>query len=100
MLGMLGLVAPRDERGEAAGLILELAQSEHVLDALLLRLHRAVHHRRRRAEAGTVRLAHDAEPFVGRGLAVAVQQSADAIDEDLGPTAGNAVEPRGDQALD
>ena len=99
-LGVLGLVAPGDERGEAAGLVLQIAQPHHVLDALLVRLHRPVHHRRRRAQAGAVRLAHDVEPFVGRRLAVAVQQLADAIDEDLGAAAGNAVEAGGNQPLD
>ena len=33
-------------------------------------------------------------------LRVAVQQLADAIDEDLGAAAGNAVEAGGDQPLD
>ena len=100
VLGVLRLVAPGDERGEAAGLVLQIAQPHHVLDALLVRLHRPVHHRRRRAQAGTMRLAHDAEPLVGRRLAVAVQQLADAVDEDLGAAAGNAVEAGRDEPFD
>ena len=63
-------------------------------------LDRAVHHRRRRAQAGAVRVAHHVEPLVGRRLAVAVQQLAHAIDEDLGAAAGNAVEAGVDQPLD
>ena len=47
-----------------------------------------------------MRVAHHVEPFVGRRLAVAVQQLAHAIDEDLGAAAGNAVEAGGDQPLD
>ena len=47
-----------------------------------------------------VRVAHDVEPLVGRRLAVAVEQLAHAIDEDLGAAAGNAVEPGRDEPLD
>ena len=57
-LGVLGLVAPGDERREPAGLVLQLAQPEQVLEPLLERLDRAVHHRRRRAQAGVMRVAH------------------------------------------
>ena len=77
-----------------------VAQPQQVLDPLFVGLHRAVHHRRRRAQAGAVRLAHDVEPFVGGRLAVAVEQLAHAVDENLGAAAGNAVEPGGDQAID
>ena len=74
-------------------LVLQGAQPHHVLDALLRRLHAAVHHRRRGAQPLQVHLAHDAEPLVRGGLAVAVEQLADAVDEDLGAAAGHAVEP-------
>ena len=47
-----------------------------------------------------MRLTHDVEPFVGRRLAVAMQQPANPIDENLGAAAGNAVEPRGDESID
>ena len=47
-----------------------------------------------------VRMTHHVEPLVGRRLAVAVQQPAHAIDENLGAAAGNAVEPGGDQPID
>ena len=99
-LGVVGLIAPGDERGEAAGLVLQLAQPQQMLEALFVGLDRPVHHRRRRAQAGAMGVAHDVEPFVGRRLAVAVQQPADAVDEDLGAAAGNAVEAGGDQPLD
>ena len=99
-LGVLRLIAPGDERGEAARLVLQLAQPEQVLEPLLDRLDGAVHHRRRRAQPGAVRVAHHVEPLVGGRLAVAVEQLAHAIDEDLGAAAGNAVEARRDQPLD
>ena len=99
-LGVLGLIAPRDERGEAAGLVLQRAQPQQVLEALLVGLDRPVHHRRRRPQAGAMRVPHDVEPFVGRRLAVAVQPLADAVDENFGAAAGNAVEAGRHQAID
>ena len=99
-LGVIGLETPRDERGEPAGLVLQVAQPQHVFETLLERLDRAVHHRRGRAQSGPMRLAHHAEPLVGGRLAVAVQQLAHAIDENLGAAAGNAVEAGGDEPLD
>ena len=42
-------------------------------------------------------MAHDVEPLLGRGFSVAVQQLADAVDENLGASARHAVEARGDQ---
>ena len=77
-----------------------VAQPHHVLDALLDGLDVPVHHRRRRAQPLEVRLAHHVEPLVGRRLAVAVQQLAHAVDEDLGAAAGNAVEARGHQPVE
>jgi hypothetical protein len=71
-----------------------------MLDALLHRLHGAVHHRRGGPEAGALRVAHDVEPLIRAGLAVAVQNPAHPIDQNLGPAAGDAVESGGDQTLD
>ncbi len=45
-------------------------------------------------------MAHDVEPLVGARLAVAVEQLAHAVDENLGAAAGNAVESGGDQPID
>ena len=75
-------------------------KTEQVLQALLERLDGAVHHRGGRAQTGVVGVAHHAEPFIGGGLAVAVEQLPDAIDEDLSAASGNAVEPGVDQAAD
>ena len=47
-----------------------------------------------------MRVTHDVEPFVGRRLAIAMQQAANAVDEYLRAAAGNAVEPRGDKTID
>ena len=47
-----------------------------------------------------MRVAHHVEPFVGGGLAVAMQEMANAIDEDLGAAPGNTVEACSDQAID
>ena len=98
-LGVVGLIAPGDERGEAAGFVLQRPQPQQVLEAFLVGLDRPVHHRRRRSQARAVRVAHDVEPLVGGRLAVAVQQLAHAVDEDLGAAAGDAVEARGDEPV-
>ena len=47
-----------------------------------------------------MRVTHHVEPLVSRGLAVTVQQPANAIDENLGAAAGNAVQPCGDEPID
>ena len=74
---------------EAAGLVLEIAKTKQVFETLFHRLDRAVHHRRRRPEPGAVRLTHHGEPFVRGGFVVAIQNLADAIDEDFRPAAWN-----------
>ena len=94
------LKAPGDERGEPAGLVLQLAQPHQVLDALVQCLDRPIHHRRGRAQPAMVRVAHHVQPFIGSGFAVAVQEPANAIDEDLRSPAGNAVEAGGNQPID
>ena len=70
-----GWIAPGDERREAARLVLKVAQPEQVLEPLLHRLDRAVHHRRRRAQPGAMRVPHDVEPLVGGRLVVAVEDA-------------------------
>ena len=98
--GVIGLIAPRDERGEAAGLVLQRPQAQQMLETFFVGLDRAVHHRRGRAQPGAVRVAHDVEPLIGGRLAVAVQQAPHAVDQNLGAAAGNAVETGGDQSID
>ena len=74
------------------GLVLQLADAPHVLDALLERLDVAVHHRRRRRHAEPVRVAHHVEPLV-RVRLLRRDDVADAVDEDLAAAAGERVEP-------
>ena len=74
-------------------LVLHLAHAAHVLDALLERLDVAVHHRRGRRHAESVRVAHDVEPLV-RVRLLRRDDVAHAVDEDLAAAAGQRVEPR------
>src|SRR5215471_10335212 len=99
-LGVVWLKTPRDERGEPAGFILQIPQTHHVFDALCISLDSPVHHGCRRAKAGAMCVAHDVEPFVRRGLAVAMELLPDAIDEDFGAAARDAVETGRDQPID
>ena len=99
-LGVIGLIAPGDKRREATGFVLQRAQPQHVLDPLFVGFHRPVHHRRGGAQPSPVRVAHDVEPLVSRRLAVAVQQLADAVDQDFGAAAGDTVHARGNQSIE
>src|SRR5665647_2328543 len=90
-LRVTGLEGPRDEGGEAAGLVLKVADAAQVLDALRRRVERAEHHRRGRLHAEAVGGAHDAEPGVGGDL-VRADGAAHAVDEHFGAAAGQAVE--------
>ena len=99
-LGVLRLIAPGDERGEAR-------RSRPAARAAGTGARAAPPPSRPcrtssspSSAARRVRVAHDAQPFVRGRLAVAVEQLAHAIDEDLGAAAGNAVEPGRDQPLD
>ena len=47
-----------------------------------------------------MRVTHHVEPLISRGLGVTVQQPANAIDENFGAAAGNAVQPCGDEPID
>ena len=81
----------RDERLEAAGLVLQLAQPEQVVDAVLGLLDVAVEHGGVGAQAELVGLAVDAEPGVGVGLVLA-DLVADLGVEDLRAAAGQAAQ--------
>src|SRR5215210_644166 len=87
------LERPRDERAKAAGLVLELPDPAHVLDALLERLDVPVHHRGGCGHAEAVRGAHDVEPLL-RSRLLRRDLVAHAIDEDLGAAARERVEAR------
>ena len=49
---------------------------------------------------GAVRVTHDVQPFVRGGLAVTVQNPANAVDENFGAASRDAVEPRSDESVD
>ena len=86
----------RDERLEAAGVVLEVAQLGHVVHLLLGRLEVPEQQRRVGAQPLAVRLAVDGEPRLRRHLAVG-DDLADARAEHLGAAAGHGVVPGGAQ---
>ena len=67
-LVVVGVERQRDERLEAARLVLQRAHAQHVIDALLVGLDVAVEHRDVRAHPEPVRRAVDGEPPVGVAL--------------------------------
>ena len=89
--GVLGMERQRDERLEAAGFVLQLAEPDQVVDAVVRLLDVAVEHRAVRAQAELVGRAVDFEPAAGVGLVLA-DLVADFGMEDLGPAAGQAAE--------
>ena len=88
-----GMERQRNERLEAAGLVLQLAQPDQVVDAVLRPLDVAVEHRRVRPQPEFVGLAVDAEPGLGVGLVLA-DLVADFGMKDLRPAAGQAAQAR------
>ena len=81
----------RDERLEAARLVLQFAQPAEVIDAVARFLDVAVEHRGVGAQAEFVRLAVDAEPLGGVGLVFA-DFIADFGMENLRAAAGQTAE--------
>ncbi len=69
--GVGRLERERDEGIETAGVVLELAQPDHVVRELARRLDVPVEHRRVRLEAGLVRRAHHVQPLLPADLALA-----------------------------
>ena len=80
-----------------SGLVLQRAQAEQVVDAVLERLDVPVEHRRVRPHPEAVRDAVHLEVLVGRRLVVRDARAHLGV-EDLGAAAGQAVEPRRAQA--
>ena len=80
------------KRLEPAGLVLQRAQPQQVVDALLDGLDGAVEHRAVRAQAHAVRGAVHLQPLVAGALVVA-DLLAHARREDLGAAARQRVEP-------
>ena len=89
----------RDERLEAAGLVLQLAQPDQVVDAVIGVFDVAVEHRGVGAQAQLVGRAMDVEPVAGVGLVLA-DLVADLGMEDLGAAAGQAAQAGVDHLLE
>ncbi len=89
----------RDEGLKAAGLVLERAQAEQVVYAVIEGLDVPVEHRGVRPDAEAMGDAVDLDPLVGGGLVVR-DPRADFRVEDLGASPGQAVEPRALQPLE
>ena len=90
---VVGMERERNERLEAAGLVLQRAGAQHVVDAFLGGLDVAVEHRHVRAHAEPVGEPVNGQVAVGVRLVVA-DLGAHALGEDLGAAAGQGVEPR------
>ena len=81
----------RHQLGEAAGVLLQVADAQQVARPMHRPVDMAEHDRRRRAQADAVRGAHDLEPLVGRDL-VGAEDVAHLVVEHLGRGAGQAAE--------
>ncbi len=89
--GVFGVERQRNERLEAARFVLQLAEADEVVDAVVGLLDVAVEHRAVGAEAQLVGRAVDFEPAAGVGLVFA-DLVADLGMEDFGAAAGQAAE--------
>ena len=83
----------RDERDKAVGFVLQLAQQQQVLDALLFGFDMAVKHGRVRAQAELVRGARDVQPLLAAHLVVADHFAHPRV-ENFGAAAGQRVHAR------
>ena len=83
----------RDELGEAAGLLLQVARDDHVPGPGVRALDASVHDRDVRVETDAVGLAVALQPLLCVHL-VAADDRADLVVEDLGGRAGQRGEPR------
>ncbi len=97
--GVLRVERQRDERLEAAGLVLQLAQPQQVVDAVVRLFDVAVEHRAVALEPELVGRAMDVEPVPRVGLVLA-DLVADLGVENLGPAAGQAAQARIDHVLE
>src|SRR5712692_4094196 len=88
--GVFRVEGQRDEGDEAAGLVLELAQQQQVLDTLLFCFDVAVEHGGVRAQADLMRRARNVQPLLAGNLVVADYFAHPRI-EDFGAAAGQRV---------
>src|ERR1700722_901203 len=75
--------AQGDEFGEASGLVLDVAQQQHLANPVVRSFSMAVHHRGGGADAGAVRGADDLDPLRGRQL-VGGEDVANLVVENFG----------------
>ena len=94
--GVVGMEGQRDEGLEAAGLVLQLAQADQVVDPMIGVFQMAVEHRGVRAQAQPMGRAVDVDPAAGVGLVLA-DLVAHLGMENLGPAAGQAAQAGLDQ---
>src|SRR5580658_2677193 len=83
--------AEGDELGEAAGLLLNFAEQQQLIDPVFGRLDVSVHQGGGAADAAAMRGADDLLPLLG-GMFVAGKHEADFVIEDLGGRSGQSVE--------
>ena len=81
----------RHQLGEAAGILLQVAQAQQMACPVLHLVDMAEHDGGRRAQADLVGGAHDVEPLVGRDL-VGAEDVAHFVVEHLGGRAGQAAQ--------
>src|SRR5262245_56845768 len=89
----------RNECLKAAGLVLQLAQPQQMVDAVIGVLDVSIQHRAIGPEAQAMRSAMDVEPLAGVRLVLA-NLAADLRMENLGPAARHAPQPRFDQVFE
>jgi hypothetical protein len=88
---VVGVERERDERLESAGLVLQRARAQHVIDALFRRLDVPVEHRHIRTHAEPVRETVNVQVAIGSALVV-TDLLADALGEDLGAATRQRIE--------
>src|SRR5581483_9690178 len=94
-----GLESRGDERGETAGLFLQLIEPLQVVDPVLIFFSDAKHHRRGCAHAKLVRCPMNIEPVIGKALQ-AGNLVANFIVENFCSAARNGIEPGVPEAND
>ena len=91
---VVGMERQRDKRLEAAGFILQGAQLEQMVDAVLVVLDVAVEHGRVRLQADLVRELRGFEPLIAINLVIA-DDVAHAVGENLRAAAGERIHAGG-----
>ena len=91
-LVVVGMKGQGDERLEAAGLVLQRARAQHVIDPFFRRLDVSVQHRHVRPHAETMRRAMNLEVPIGSAFVVG-DLAADTLGEDFRAAPRQRIEP-------